>query len=260
MALVIQIGLDEALRIQEQGAAAEYDAFVEKFKPKRTTDDCYTPAAVYEAAAGWVAAEYGVSREAMLRPFWPGADYQAAEYPDGCVVVDNPPFSIISQIIAWYSARGVRFFLFAPALTLFAARNQDVSYLPCGVTVTYENGAEVPTSFITNLDSCRIRTVPELYKAIERANNENLKSKGKPELPKYSYPDNIVTAAICQRWCKYGVSWRLEKRDCVRVSALDAQKADGKSIYGGGYLLSERAAAHRWELSEREQRIIAALG
>lgn len=27
----------------------EYDAFVEKFTPKKTTDDCYTPPLVYDA-------------------------------------------------------------------------------------------------------------------------------------------------------------------------------------------------------------------
>ena len=27
----------------------DYDAFVEKFKPKKTTDDCYTPPLVYDA-------------------------------------------------------------------------------------------------------------------------------------------------------------------------------------------------------------------
>ena len=31
----------------------DYDGFVEKFKPKKTTDDCYTPPAVYDAVVGW---------------------------------------------------------------------------------------------------------------------------------------------------------------------------------------------------------------
>lgn len=106
-----------------------YEEFIEKFKPKLTTDDCYTPENIYEAVAGWVAEEYGVDRGKMLRPFWPGADYQAQEYPEGCVVVDNPPFSILVKIVDWYMARGVRFFLFAPALTLFAGGRQGV----CGV-------------------------------------------------------------------------------------------------------------------------------
>ena len=34
-----------------------YDEFVEKFKPKLTTDDCYTPPVVYEAVADWAANE-----------------------------------------------------------------------------------------------------------------------------------------------------------------------------------------------------------
>lgn len=49
----------------------DYEGFVEKFKPKKTTDDCYTPPPVYEAIADWVANEYGVSREDFVRPFYP---------------------------------------------------------------------------------------------------------------------------------------------------------------------------------------------
>ena len=30
-----------------------YDEFIEKFKLKKTTDDCYTPPLVYEAVFGW---------------------------------------------------------------------------------------------------------------------------------------------------------------------------------------------------------------
>ena len=38
----------------------EYRAFVDKFKHKKTTDDCYTPPAVYEAIKGWACREYGI--------------------------------------------------------------------------------------------------------------------------------------------------------------------------------------------------------
>lgn len=74
-----------------------YEEFVEKFKPKLTTDDCATPEPVYDAVLGWVVKEYGIDPKSVLRPFWPGLDYQQQEYPDGCVVVDNPPFSILSK-------------------------------------------------------------------------------------------------------------------------------------------------------------------
>lgn len=50
----------------------EYKEFVEKFKPKKTTDDCYTPKPVYDVIADWVAEEYGLDRTDFVRPFYPG--------------------------------------------------------------------------------------------------------------------------------------------------------------------------------------------
>ncbi len=273
MAYMIQIGMDEVLAMEAAGSEMAYQDFRDKFKPKKTTDDCYTPDLVYDAVADWVASEYGVDRQGFVRPFWPGGNYEMHEYPEGCTVVDNPPFSIMAEIIRFYDRKGIKFFLFAPALTLFSARNVDVSYLAAGCDVTYENGAQVKTSFITNLDSCRVRTVPDLFRMVEAANEENI-NQGKTSLPKYEYPDEIITAAIVQRWTRYGVDYKLAKNACVRVSALDEQKKEGKAIFGGGFLLSERAAAERaaaeraaaeraaatkWKLSEREQRIIAGL-
>ena len=70
----------------------EYDAFLDKFKRKLTTDDCYTPDNVYNAVADWVAEEYRLDRACFVRPFYPGGDYQSYDYPPECVVVDNPPF------------------------------------------------------------------------------------------------------------------------------------------------------------------------
>lgn len=98
---------------------AEYQAFCDKFKPKKTTDDCYTPEPVYEAVRDYVCARYGVDPGSIVRPFWPGADYTLADYPEGCTVIDNPPFSILAQIVRFYIRNGVRFFLFIPALTSF---------------------------------------------------------------------------------------------------------------------------------------------
>ncbi len=239
--LQIQIGIDEVLAIEKKGSQQAYQEFADKFKPKKTTDDCYTPQIVFDAVAEWVSQEYGRDKAGFVRPFWPGGDYEAQEYPDGCTVVDNPPFSILARIIRFYHARGIQFFLFAPALTLFSARDTDVSYLAAGCDITYANGAEVKTSFITSLDTCRVRTCPELWRRVKAANEANL-GQSKTILPKYDYPDEIITAAMVQRWTQYGVDWRLEKDACVRVSALDAQRAVGKAIFGGGYMMSERAA------------------
>ena len=275
---VVQIGLDEALKIEQLGEEEKYQAFVDKFKPRKTTDDCYTPAAVYDAIAGWVAKEYKLDRGRFLRPFKPGGDYQKEEYPASCAVVDNPPFSILAEIITWYADRNIPFFLFGPALTIFSARNADVSYICVGADITYENGANVFTSFVTNLDTCRCRTAPELYRLIE-AENDKILYGSKVHMPKYAFPDCVVTAAILQRWSKHGIEYRLEKDECVRISALDSMKEAGKAIYGGGFLLSEEAAKARaeaerrailaaaggatrtaWPLSERERRAALRLG
>lgn len=70
----------------------EYNEFTEKFEPKKTTDDCYTPDKVYDAVADWVANEYGLDRSKFVRPFYPGGDYEREKYPDGCAVVDNTSF------------------------------------------------------------------------------------------------------------------------------------------------------------------------
>ena len=82
----------------------------------KTTDDCYTPANVYAAVQSWAVQRYGLEGAEILRPFYPGGDYQAADYPEGCVVIDNPPFSILSEICAWYDEHGVRYFLFCPGI------------------------------------------------------------------------------------------------------------------------------------------------
>ena len=82
----------------------EYRAFVDKFKPKKTTDDCYTPPNIYEAVKTWVVNEYHISKDTpIIRPFYPGGDYEHYDYPEGCVVIDNPPFSILSKIIILFS-------------------------------------------------------------------------------------------------------------------------------------------------------------
>ena len=46
-----------------------YDEFVEKFKPKKTTDDCYTPPGIYAVVRDWACREYGIDPAKIVRPF-----------------------------------------------------------------------------------------------------------------------------------------------------------------------------------------------
>ena len=50
----------------------EYKRFVDKFKPKKTTDDCYTPENIYNAVKEWACKEYGINPKNIVRPFYPG--------------------------------------------------------------------------------------------------------------------------------------------------------------------------------------------
>ena len=252
-----------------------YEKFVEKFKPKKTTDDCYTPPAVYEAVKDWAVKEYGLEGKEIVRPFYPGGDYESYDYPEDYVVIDNPPFSILSKICKWYIEKNIKFFLFAPRLTLFS-NNLDVTYIIDGApSIVYENGARVNTSFITNLDTCRIRSANGLKQAITKAQEES-KPKG---LPSYEYLDNIITSSSLEAFAKQDIEFRFEKDEVHFIRTLDMQRSFKKSIYGAGFLISdkkvtelkgakrtiirkkiEKAEKIYWELSDREKEIIKNLG
>ena len=246
----------------------EYAEFVEKFKPKKTTDDCYTPPGIYEVILDYVVERYGIDRNSVVRPFWPGGDFEQYDYPKGCTVVDNPPFSILAHICNEYITNGIKFFLFAPTMTALHAAGKKhmlkVNHIVCKATITYENGAKVSTSFVTNLDTdgTVLEANPELSDIIN-AKDDELRSQVTKSLPKYVYPDNVMTAAKANWLAAHHTPYKLNARDCIPISKLDAM--GGKTIFGSGLLLSERAAAeraaaHKWKLSEREKAIVKKLG
>ena len=222
----------------------DYDAFVKKFEPKKTTDDCYTPPKVYEAVLAWARQRYGIPADApIVRPFFPGGDYEAADYPAGCYVVDNPPFSITAKIVRFYQARKIPFFLFANGLTLFNALNvRGVGAVVIRRSVTFENGANVNVGFLTNLGENVLEIAPELDEAIQRALEETAAVAAK-ELPKYVYPDAVISAATAKRLVCSGVRFAVRHGEAAFIRHMDAQ--GNEAIFGGGLLLSERAAAER---------------
>jgi hypothetical protein len=248
----------------------EYQELLEKFKLKKTTDDCYTPAPVYDAVARYVEETYGVSRAKFVRPFYPGGDYRREKYPADCVVVDNPPFSIMAEILKFYDERGIRFFLFAPTLTLFSSISRTCTALPCALAVIYENGASVNTSFLTNLEPkhIRLRSAPTLHAMVQAGIDEYVKSLRK-SLPKYSYPPHIITSAWVGALSRLGIEFSVPVDESEIISRLDSQKESGKAIFGKGYIVSdavkaerekaEREKAERWELGDRELAIIKRL-
>ena len=251
-----------------------YDEFVEKFKPKKTTDDCYTPPAVYEAVKDWAVKEYSLEGKEIVRPFYPGGDYESYDYPEDCVVIDNPPFSTLTKIVNWYIERGIKFFLFAPQLTLFSSHSG--SYIVTDSTVIYENGANVKTSFVTNMDRWKIRSANDLRLAIGKAQE----TEEKPSLPKYEYPHHVITSARLAKLVNRGLEFFFGDKDVSFTRSLDSQRPLKKALFGAGFLISEQRALEQraleqrareqrareqeqriyWELSDREKEIIKNLG
>lgn len=249
-----------------------YEQFVDKFKPKKTTDDCYTPAEVYEAVKDWAMNKFGIPEDAkIIRPFWPGGDYRQAKYPKGCVVIDNPPFSILKQICNYYNERGIKYVLFCPALTSMNSCSKGTCFVK--ESITYENGAKVPTAFTHNFSDA-LEAAPELNAKLKEINGA-----GKKSLPKYTYPPEVITAFMLMNIAAGGMHYKVDKFEKVRK--LDSQKPYKKAIYGAAALVSRQKAEEakrkveearrkaekeeqekniEWKLSDREKNIVKKLG
>ena len=266
----------KAKYVQGQVGKDDYGEFTDKFKPKLTTDDCYTPVEVYEAVLGWLREKVDIEGCNIVRPFRPGGDYEAYDYKEDDVVVDNPPFSILAGILRFYQDRGIRFFLFGPQLTLFSSSSSSLTYIPCACTVEYANGAKVSTGFISNLfGDVLAMSAPDLRKRIKEA-QEKVRGEASVPLPKYEYPPEVLTASMLGYLSTHGVEF-VVMRDEVSprlLSALASQRKVGKGIFGYGWLISEKKAAEKkaaekkaaekkaaenvivWELSDVEREAV----
>ena len=227
----------------------------------------------------------------VVRPFCPGGDYRNFDYSGDCFVLDNPPFSILAEIRNFYAERNIGYFLFAPALTLFSRLGENennVTYIVAAARIVYDNGAEVRTSFITNRmpGDLRVTVRGDLFRRVQEA-TDRMKGMTKNEKPRYVYPAHVISSALLNKIAERGITLDFPARECEYVRTLDSQRAAKKSIFGNGFLLSDRLVAERiqaerlaaarleaenieareraaraatvWELSERENEIIKRL-
>ncbi len=242
--------LETPVAALEGGASDDYLLFLKKFEKKKTTDDCYTPPKIYRVVLDWVFKNCEIPENPeVIRPFYPGGDYLRESYKPNTVVIDNPPFSILSKITRHYLERNIKFFLFAPHLTLIGS-NQDFTAVVVGAALTYENGAKVSTSFLTNmLGDLALITAPDLRRLILEAD----KKPTNPPPPKYKYPANVITSTLAGALAGAGVSFSLKRNERLHIRELQSQKRAGKAIFGSGYLVSDPTAA-RWKEAWKEKR------
>lgn len=250
----------------------EYYDWLQKFEKRNTSDDTFTPPAVYDIVLNYVNQHIlNLDGLTVERPFYPDGDYQthAKNYHENTVVIDNPPFSILSNIIDFYLKNDIKFFLFAPALTVLSKmRNRDYTAIIAPANITYDNGAAVDTCFATNLcGDVRAMTAPVLYSALKALERE------KSKLPKYQYPPNVLMVNNLNKLCQTGVEFSVSANESVFIRKLDSQKEHKKTLFGGGLLISDNKAKElqtkelqiknnliNWELSDRERAIVESLG
>ena len=245
---------------------SDYESFLDKFEIKKTTDDCYTPKDVMDIIINYVNDKYPLKNKKIVRPFFPGGDYENIEYEDNMVVIDNPPFSIISKICKFYLKNGVKFFLFCPHLTAFSS-DIDCTHIIASADITYENGATIKTAFVSNLfGDIKIIGDADLYQKFK-----SLQERNKTNLPKYEYPNHIITVSKIAYCVEKGINLKFHKKEIKHYRGMDAQKKHGKALFGCGFIASDKAAAAAaaavqknenviiWELSQREKEIIKSL-
>lgn len=217
----------------------DYDGFVAKFaKPaKMTTDECYTPPEIYEAVRDWACAEYGIDAEKIVRPFYPGGDYERFDYSGGKVVVDNPPFSRLAEIVRFYLGLKIPFFLFANGLTALSSRASfgRACRIITDTDIVYANGAKVNTSFITSFEPGVVaRTAPELTRLLA-AKVAELRGSASRTPRRYEFPREVLRATDFMNLARRGVDFRVLADECVGTWKLDGLSRRNNG--GGGIRL-----------------------
>lgn len=211
-----------------------YEEFVAKFnkeKPK-TTDDCYTPREIYEVVLDWAHEKLNIGDRPIVRPFYPGGDFENYDYPENCVVVDNPPFSIFAKILKFYNERGIDFFLFAPFLTSI---REGVTLVCTYTTITYHNGALVKTAFVTNMmGNLLCVTAPDLSRKIKETQR---KHKNTPPKKKYSYPRNVLRASMLESIARRGIQFSVSSEEGSILPVVTTKKG---GEFGASIILCDR--------------------
>ena len=215
----------------------DYEAYLAKFNDlPKTTDDTFTPPDVFAAVLEWLKGKGKITGETrIIRPFYPGGDFESAAYPDGCVVVDNPPFSIFAKCCKWFAARGIPFFLFGPGLTLSSA----AGFCTCVVVacaVKFENGAKIPVSFASNMfGGLAAMAAGDLCSMINGCPSQQSDAK---TLRKMAWPDGLVTLSTLRTIAAGGGTFEL-----LRECSKEVKSVGGETIFGHAWLSAQAAQA-----------------
>ena len=129
-----------------------------------------------------------------------------------------------------------------------------------------DNYEEFVAKFKTRLTKDDCYTPVEVYEAVlgwlrEKEAQEKARREASSPQPVYEYPPEVLTTSMLGYLSVHGVEFTVMRDEVcpVPLSALAAQKAVGKAIFGKGWLISERKAAEKvivWELSDVEREAV----
>lgn len=212
-----------------------------------TTDECYTPPAVYDTVLDYAVDRYNLQGKHIVRPFIPGGDYQKYVYDENDVVVDNPPFSITTKITKWYIDHNIPFFLFVNGLygvSLSRGLHGKATVIVTNANVSfYHNGSEkrIKLGFVTNMEPKNIIIRGDA--TLTNRLNGLIKKKS---FKRFHYPDNFLKNNDILAALQRNVELKLTTDNCLFEDNLDYHKAQMHAkaprmdVFGGGYLVNDQ--------------------
>ena len=213
----------------------DYESYVAKFQDKeKTTDDTYTPKDVYEAVVSYVGEMFDLTDKQILRPFYPGGDYENAEYPDNGVVIDNPPFSIFTKICKFYSENNIPFFLFGPGMTIMSVIKYCTVVI-ANASLIFENKANVKCNFATNIfdPNIAVMTVPMLSRLLNECPSQNITV----DMPIIEKPDIVLSVSDLQTISHGGIEFVVKRNECAIIKEFG-----GRALFGNHILITQAKA------------------
>ena len=226
----------------------DYESYVAKFRDRpKTTDDTFTPPDVYEAVLQYLREERLITpADTILRPFYPGGDYEHADYPPGGIVVDNPPFSCFSRICRFFADRAIPFFLFGPGLTIFTVANFCTAVI-IDCAITFSNGAVIKCNFATSLFPRLLATTsPRLSSLIAACPSQNQNR----HMPSYAYPAELLSVSDMQNIARGGVPFSVPRSRAEKVRNLDLHPSR-TGLFGDHYLIGHDLAEAKEKAKEK---------
>lgn len=212
-----------------------------------STDECYTPPAVYDTVLDYAVERYQLQGKHIVRPFIPGGDYQKYAYDKNDVVIDNPPFSMTTKITNWYIDHNIPFFLFVNGLygvSLSRGLHGKATVIVTNSNVSFYNkGSEkrIKLGFVTNLDPKNI-----IIRGDAILTNKLNGLVDKKSFKRFHYPDNVLKNNDILAALQRNVELKLTTDNCLFEDNLDYHKAQMHAkqqrfdVFGGGYLVNDK--------------------